>query len=371
MTKILLSLGLLAFTVTAAFAQNPAPPPSRVEADGRVTFSYRAPADVKEVTLRGQWKNAPIAMAKGERGDWSVTLEGVPAGVWEYSFDLGGVPTIDPRNPYFKPQRSPEKSILHVPSNPPAPWDWQDVPHGTVHTHDYTSKVLGRQRQVIVYTPPGYEIEAAKKYPLLVLQHGSGDDQRTWIAHGKANWIFDNLIAQKKAVPMVVMMIDGHPLGLGAQNYRVEGVANAMDAFQKELFEDALPIVEKLYRVEKDPAQRGICGLSMGGDQALTTGIAFRDRFAWVGVFSANTFNAEDSKKYLSDADSINKSLRLLWIAIGREDMPKFPRNETFVAFLKEKGIKHTYEVSDGGHWWPIWRKHLSEFTPLIFQAAN
>jgi 1,4-alpha-glucan branching enzyme len=168
--KRLLALAVVAFTSVQA---QDAASPNSAKSDGRIAFGVRAP-NAKEVTLRGQWSKEPIALARNNEGIWSATLEAVPAGVWEYSFSVDGLNILDSTNPSFKPQRQPGKSILHVPSNPPAPWDWQDVPHGSIHTHGYASKALGRPREIVVYTPPGYERDAEKKYPLLVLQHGSG-----------------------------------------------------------------------------------------------------------------------------------------------------------------------------------------------------
>ena len=353
-----------------AMAQLSAPPPvpeqTLVMRTGRVIFSLNA-GDARTVVLRGQWQKEPIALTRGGKGQWSVDVEKVPAGVWEYSFVVDGLNVIDPGNPAIKPQRKPGKSILHIPATPPAAWDWQDVPHGTVHTHSYLSKSLGKPREVVVYTPPGYELALEKKYPLLVLQHGSGDNEKAWVAHGKAHWIFDNLIAQGKAKPFVVMMIDGHPLGQfpreQAEARRAEGVA----AFQRELFEDALPLVESLYRVEADRTQRAIAGLSMGGGQALNTGLAYPDRFAWIGAFSAGGLSKEAGEKLLADSAAINGALRLLWIAVGQGDAAK-ARNEQFIAVLKEKGVKHEWRLTEGDHSWPVWRRYLAEFAPLLFK---
>jgi len=278
---------------------------------------------------------------------------------------VDGMNVMDSQNPASKPQREPQKNVLHISSTPPAPWDWQDVPHGTVHQHGYMSKALGRPRELRVYTPPGYELSGDKKFPLLVLQHGSGDNQRTWVEHGKAHWILDNLIAAGKARPMIVVMIDGHPLGstkFGDEAKR----AQAMDAFRRELFEDALPLTESLYRVEKDAAHRAIAGLSMGGWHSLTVGLGNMDRFAWVGSFSGVPPEPAVAQSFLGDPAAANAKLRLLWIAVGKDDFLR-KRNEEFIASLKEKGIAHTWELSEGAHAWPVWRGYLAEFAPLLF----
>jgi len=357
---------------TLALAQNrPQPIVSPEIEGGRVTFRLRA-AQAKEVTLRGQWSREPLALAKGEDGVWSVTAAAVPAGVWEYSFQVDGLNVLDPLNTAFKPQRETGKSIVHIPGNPPNPWDWQDVPHGTVHEHRYNSKALGRPRELVVYTPPGYEKGLAgdsnPRYPLLVLQHGSGDNQATWVQHGKAHWILDNLIATGRARPMIVLMIDGHPLGQQARDAAPQRRGVALDAFRRELLEDALPLVESLYSIAPGAANRAICGLSMGGGQSLGVGLTNLDRFAWVGAFSAAPPSAEASQAILADPAASNAKLKLLWIGVGQDDFLK-SRNEEFVAALKDKGVKHEWRLTAGDHSWPVWRGYLAELAPLLFQS--
>jgi enterochelin esterase family protein len=273
-------------------------------------------------------------------------------------------------NPIFKPQREPGKSIVQIAGTPPNPWDFQDVPHGTVHQHGYASKALGRPRELWVYTPPGYEEaiagNSAARYRLLVLQHGSGDNHQTWVVHGKAHWILDNLIAAKKAKPMIVVMLDGHPLGTASRDAAPPQRGAAMDAFRRELFEDALPLVEARYRVEPDAAHRAIAGLSMGGGQSLSVGLANLDRFAWVGAFSAAPPAAETATAVLADPAGTNAKLKLLWIGCGKDDFLR-SRNEEFVGKLKEKAIRHEWELTAGDHSWPVWRGYLAEFAPKLF----
>jgi enterochelin esterase-like enzyme len=367
--RLLLAFCLSLLGFYSGIAQETAPPPAQAANAGRVGFSIRAP-EAKKVELRGQWSKEPIAMTRGEKGEWSVTIEKIPAGVWEYSFSVDGMNVLDAKNPSLKPQREPGKSILHVPSNPPAAWDWQDVPHGTVHTHGYSSKSLGRAREVVVYTPPGYEQQAEKKYPLLVLQHGSGDNQRTWVEHGKAHWIFDNLIALGKARPMVVMMLDGHPLGMVGREATDTKRISAQEAFERELFDDAMSLVESIYRVEKDAANRAIAGLSMGGAQSLSVGLTNLDRFAWVIAMSAGPPSAQRMEKFLADPAAANARLKLLWIGVGRDDFLR-QRSEQLTASLKEKGIHHEWRLTDGDHSWPVWRGYLAEVVPLLFQGIT
>lgn len=168
---------------------------------------------------------------------------------------------------------------------------------------------------------------------------------------------------------MIVVMLDGHPLGMAARGDEQKRNA-AMQAFRGELFDDALPLVESLYRVEPDPPQRAIAGLSMGGAQSLSIGLGDLGRFAWVGSFSGGLSNSEILQRFLADPAAANSKLKLLWIAIGKDD-PGKARNEELVASLKEKGIHHLWQLSAGDHSWPVWRRYLAEFAPLLFTDAK
>lgn len=357
-----------------ALAQNAARPASivspEIQAGGKVTFRIRAP-QAKEVQLRGQWSKEPVAMQSGEGGVFSATVDAVPAGVWEYSFVVDGLNVLDSQNPLSKPQRQPSKSILHIAGSPLNAWDWQAVPHGTVHQHSYDSKALGKPREVWVYTPPGYEQAAnsSQRFPLLVLQHGSGDNHQTWVVHGKAHWILDSLIASGKARPMIVAMLDGHPLGMVSRESPEQRRGAAMEAFRNELLDDAIPLVESLYRVAPGANNRAIAGLSMGGGQSLSVGLNNLDRFAWVGAFSAAAPSAETMQALFADPNATNSKLKLLWIACGQDDFLK-SRNEEFVAALKAKDIRHEWQLTAGDHSWPVWRRYLAEFAPKLFQTA-
>ncbi len=365
----------LALALFSVFLHAQAPDPPRpkpiispeIAEDRRVTFRLRAP-QAQSVELRGQWTKDKLPLTKGDNGVWSLTTGPVEAGVWEYSFIIDGLATIDPGNPAMKPQRSPSASILHLPGTPPNVWDFQDVPHGAVHQHTYLSKALGRPRECWIYTPPGYETDTAKHYPLLVLQHGSGDNQQTWVAHGKAHWILDNLIARGKARPMVVLMLDGHPLGAYPREAGADRTA-AMEAFSRELFEDAVPLTEARYRVEKGAANRAIAGLSMGGWHALSIGLAHLDRFSAIGAFSAAPPEESFVAPAFADVAGTNQRLKLLWIACGQDDFLR-ERNEQFVTRLKDAGINHEWHLTEGAHSWPVWRGYLAEFVPKLFPDA-
>lgn len=375
--KLAFSLLLLTSCLWTVPAADPPPanPPPRggrggqpvlrspeVAPDRRVTFRLRAPR-ATEVRINGQWPNGGADMTKDTNGVWSVTVGPVQPGVWEYSFQVDGVGMIDPANPSIKPMREPRTSILHLPSTPPQPWDFQKIPHGVVREHSYQSKPLDRLRHLSVYTPPGYDQKTGTRYPVLYLQHGSGDNQATWTAHGKAHWILDHLIAQGSARPMIVVMMDGHaaiPGSTGAQT-------NNTALFERDLLEEVIPFVEAQYRVRKNPANRALAGLSMGGGQALTVGLKHTDRFAWVGGFSSATPSNDAVAAALEDATGTNKRLKLLWIACGQEDF-LLQRNEQFIATLKDKGVRHEWHLTPGNHSWPVWRDYLVQFTPRLFQ---
>jgi enterochelin esterase family protein len=300
-------------------------------------------------------------MAKDTNGVWSVTLGPIEPGVWEYGFQVDGLSMIDPGNPAIKPMREPRTSILHLPGNPPLIHDFQDVPHGVVHEHTYRSKSLGRLRDLAVYTPPGYNAGRRARFPTLYLQHGSGDNQATWTVHGKAHWILDNLIAQRRAKPMVVVMMDGHAATPGP------GATNNTALFERDLLEDVMPFIETNYRVRTDAASRAIVGLSMGGGQSLTIGLNHPDRFAWVGGFSASVPAREAIPAVVENPASVNRKLKLLWIGCGRDDF-LLKRNEEFIALLDEKELRHEWHLTDGGHSWPVWRIYLAELAPRLFQ---
>jgi enterochelin esterase-like enzyme len=333
---------LLTCSALTAFAQKATPLISpELHDDHRVSFHLRAPK-AQSVSLRGQWDHQ-----------------------WEYSFIADGLTLLDPANAAMKPQRNPNTSILHLPATPPSPWDFQDVPHGTVHQHTYLSKALGRQRNAWVYTPPGYEAASGEKFPLLILQHGSGDRHETWVVHGKAHWILDNLIAAGKAVPMIVLMIDGHPLGQIPREMADKRSAS-LSAFKDELFQDALPLAERLYRISPAREQRAITGLSMGGWQSLSIGMTHLDRFAYVGSFSG-AVDENEIKSALDDATGTNAKLKLLWIACGEKDF-LLDRNNQLITTLKAHDIQHEWHLTPGDHSWPVWRDYLTQFTPKLFR---
>ncbi len=369
---------ILIASMSSSFSQStsstsnskPSTPPRRAPvispellSDGSVTFRLMAPK-AKEVKVSGQF-GKETSLNVDSNGLWSVNIPSVPSGVHEYHFTVDGLNVIDPQNSAVKPQRWPGVSILHVPSRPPAPWDLQDIPHGTLHEHTYLSKALGQWRHLVVYTPPGYTA-TARRLPVLYLAHGYSDKEETWTVHGKAHWILDHLIATGKVVPMIVVMPDAHALPPGSTPFEEYGPANSA-AFAKEVIQDIIPLVESNYKVSAKPASRAFAGLSMGGHHALTIALNHHETFSFVGAFSSAPPPVTAISKGLDHPEAVNKHLKLLWIACGQKDF-LFQRNEECDRLLKEKGVRHEYVVTEGDHSWPVWRRYLTEFTPKLFR---
>jgi len=306
-------------------------------------------------------------MTKDDQGVWSVTLGPLDPELYGYGFTIDGFRTADPMNREVKPMRSPTTSILEIPGNPPLLHEFQNVPHGTVRSHSYNSKSLGRLRHLRVYTPPGYD-EGRSRFPVLYLFHGSGDNEGTWTVLGRAHWILDNLIAQKKAKPMIIVMTDGHAASLQTTGMpSPDMISRNVTDFERDLLEDVLPFVEAKYRVRKDAANRAIAGLSMGGGQSLTIGLNHTDLFAWVGGFSSFVRNPEAAvAKALANPDATSKKLKLLWIACGKDDR-LIENARELSGLLKKKNFRHEFLETEGNHSWPVWRRYLAQFAPLLF----
>jgi enterochelin esterase-like enzyme len=336
-----------------------------VRADRTVTFRVRA-SNATNVTVSGEWPGGTKAMTNDGSGTWSVTVGPLEPDIYGYSFSINGFQTLDPANSAVKPARSVRTSILEVPGTPPLIHEFNaSVPHGTVRSHWYQSKALGVRRGLHVYTPPGYD-KSRKDFPVLYLFHGSGDNDATWTALGRAQVILDNLLAQKKAVPMIIVMTDGHA-AFSQPSTNAEARARNTRAFESDLIGDVMPFIEENYRTINKREGRAIIGLSMGGGQSLSVGLNHLDKFAWLGAMSAATPDEAAVAKAFEKAEDTNKQLKLFWVAIGKDDF-LLRRNEDFDKLLTSKGIKHTYKVTDGNHSWPVWRRYLAEFAPMLFK---
>jgi enterochelin esterase family protein len=371
-------LSLLLFISANCWAQaQPAPVPQppaalnspEVHADGSVTFRFRDPnAHEVLLTLEGA---KPVPMEKDDQGVWSLTTAVLAPDLYGYAFVADGIGLIDPSNPLMKPNLLHTQSQVHVPGPASLPWEINDVPHGLVHHHFYKSGVVGDQRDFFVYTPPGYDPRAKRSYPVLYLLHGFSDDATGWTAVGRANVILDNLIAQGKAKPMIVVM----PLGYGAPEIVVQGPGafatdlrkRNYDRFMRALFTEVMPQVETTYRVSKDRKSRAIAGLSMGGAESLLTGLNNLDKFAWVGAFSSGGITEDFDGQFPGLDSKANEKLRLLWIACGTDDR-LIDLNRKVRTWLDSKGVHYTPIETPGAHVWMVWRRNLADFTSLLFK---
>jgi enterochelin esterase-like enzyme len=353
----------------AAGGVRPNPPPlvsPEVRADRTVTFRLRAPK-ASEVTVSGEFGNRP--MTNDGAGLWSATLGPLEPDLYGYGFSVDGVRLLDPANSSVKPMRSPTTSILDVPAGKPLPHDFvPEVPHGTVRLHWYQSKSLGKRRNLCVYTPPGYDQKPDLRYPVLYLFHGSGDNEATWTVLGRAHLIADNLLAQGKTKPMIIVMTDGHAAFAQPAAGAGDEAARNRNAFQRDLLEDVMPFVEANYRTRPDRENRAIIGLSMGGGQSLSIGLNRLDLFAWVGGMSSAVRSPEQTvAAALADAKATNEKLKLLWFGCGKDDF-LLKQNQEFDTLLTDRGIKHEFALTAGTHSWRVWRPYLVEFLPKLFK---
>lgn len=359
-------------TQTRAFS-----PPSvklvspEVHADRTVTFRFRSPHAKKVLLVLAGAK--PAAMKKGHDGVWTITTAPLAPEFYGYLFQADGVDLIDPSNSALKPNLLSVQSELHVPGPASLPWELNNVPHGIIHHHFYHSKVVGDDRDYYVYTPPGYDADTKQSYPVLYLLHGFSDDASGWTSVGRANVILDNLIAQGKAKPMIVVM----PLGYGAPEILAGGFSamdrnhplrdNNFSKFTEALLNEVLPQVELQYRVIADRTSRAIAGLSMGGAESLLTGLNHLDQFAWIGSFSAGGLPEDFSADFQHLKASDNSRIRLLWIACGTDD-PLLKDNRNLKQWLTSQQIRYVSIETPGMHDWMVWRDNLANLAPLLFQ---
>jgi enterochelin esterase-like enzyme len=348
--------------------QAPAPVrPVEISSDGGVTFHFRDP-NAKQVSLVLEGEKQPLPMQRDDEGVWSVTTDPLAPDYYRYAFLADGVTLLDQFDPLLKPDLFTRWNVVHVPGPASLPWEMNDVPHGVVHHHFFHSPVIGDDRDFYVYTPPGYDPRGKESYPVLYLLHGFGGVASDWTSTGHANVILDNLIAQGKARPMIVVMPLGYGLPLIPDPYRPSfNVADPnLKGFRDSLFGEVMPQVEKTYRVSKDRDSRAIAGLSMGGGESLFVGLNDLDRFAWIGAFSSGVEGNFDSALPLVDAKA-NSKLRMLWIACGEDD-PLLSGNQNLRAWLQAKGVRFTWVETPGAHSWQVWRRNLANFAPLLFQ---
>lgn len=351
--------------LTLATAEGREPPDSpEILEDRRVIFRYEDPT-AKNVSVKGVHRTL-VEMKRNPKGIWSATVGPMDPGLYDYSFMVDGEQTIDPSNPAVKPDRNPDTSSLEITTDTPLFYQWSDVPHGTVHLQSYFSKPLKRLRRLRVYTPPGYEQDTAKRYPVLYLFHGTGDTEATWTEFGRAHLILDNLIASGKVVPMLLVMPDGHA---DLQEEEGDHKANFVK-FEADILNSVLPLVDSSYRTIPTAAGRAINGLSMGGMQSLEIGLNHPDLFAYVGGMSAYVPNPDDLLARALKNKNINDQLKLLWISIGKDDF-LLKDAESFHKYLQKHEIKLKWTLTPGTHEWTVWREYLRDFAPALFQTEG
>jgi enterochelin esterase family protein len=370
-----------------ALAQSPegVPAPSninqsgypRILPDNRVVFQVRA-ASASQVQID---LGHLYDMRKDDSNVWTVTTDPQVPGFHYYSLVIDGVSVSDPASEsFFGTGRM--SSALEIPETGANFYTVQDVPHGDIRSRWYFSKVTSSWRRLNIYTPPGYDKEKRKKYPVLYIQHGGGEDETGWAVQGRTDIILDNLIAAGKAKPMLVVMANGNvPAPGGARGgYNSAGMAG----YANELLNNIVPFIEDNYRVLANARSRALAGLSMGGGQAFFVGLGNKDKFASIGIFSTGLFggvgggrggmssvvgpfNAEEQMPgLLTNAKSFNHSLKVFYISVGEED-PRLEPTKKAVADFKSHGLNVEFAPFPGGHEWQVWRKSLHDFAQRIF----
>jgi enterochelin esterase family protein len=335
--------------------------------DHRVVFHIAAPK-AAEVVFTADWLLDSPKMTKDDKGVWSVTLGPLEPGSYIYSYTVDGVAMADPVNPRIKLRARGSGSLFEVPGETAELWQPRGVPHGKVEINWQRSTVLnGETRQFWIYTPPGYDADLTRKYPVLYLLHGSNDTPAGWTTAGTANFIFDNLIAEKKAVPMIVVMPFGHAVPINAGR----GGANNTLLYESYLLKDVLPYVDSNYRTLQSPESRAVAGQSMGGEQALVYGFSHPDLFGAIGALSPSMPRelAERWAPVLADnPKTTNSKWKVIWIGCGRTDPQHLTASRRIAATLEEHGIKHVYWETEGAHNYALWQRQLVQFVPLLFR---
>lgn len=389
--KILKVLSLILVSSISAFAQqNVGTAASSVESpvigsDGSVTLRLKAP-HAESVKIIGDWNpDGAAAMEKHADGVWEYVTSPLPSEMYTYRFDIDGIITVDPANPFVRRDVGNVFSIFYVGNGPADYYQVRDIPHGNVSQVWYSSEILGASRRMNVYTPPSYN-SGNRKYPVLYLLHGSGGDENAWLELGHVNRIMDNLIAEGKIEEMIVVMPNGNPGMTAAPGETAEGLdykpvmSNRLPGFKNGKYEASFPeivkYIDRNYRTVSDKKHRAIAGLSMGGFHTLTISANYPDMFDYVGLFSAGfPDNGPSSVKVYQEMDKkvrrqAEKGYRLYWIGCGDSDIFKlYPKSESFAGKLKTYGDNQVvFHGTSGGHVWKNWRQYLLDFAPRLFR---
>ena len=354
---------------TPASSNVPASQYPKVHSDLRVTFRVAAPAAQKVQLQPGGNDNGlgkgPIDMTRDEKGVWTVTTPPAVPGFHYYWFLIDGFAANDPGSEtYFGWNR--QTSGIEIPDRVDF-YEAKNVPHGEIRSRWYFSKVTQQWRRAYVYTPPDYDSNVKARYPVLYLQHGSGESERGWSTQGRAHFILDNLIAAKSAVPMIVVMENG----MVAKEPSAPAGGRGNEAFGKVVVQDLVPMIDATYRTKADRVNRAIAGLSMGAGHAMQIGLTNMDLFAWVGSFSGGMRDFNVSTSFggaFADAAAFQKKMRLLWIGAGRAETAMFDAGRKASESLKQAGIPAVFFECAFAHEWQTWRYSLHDFAPRLFR---
>lgn len=385
---VALLIGVTMFAQQALWGSAPVVSPE-IHGNNTVTFRFKAPKAVR-VQLTGDFlpvqKNAKfeapgiVDLKEGQEGVWEYTTpEPLKPELYSYSFIVDGLRVNDPANVYLIRDVSTLTNIFIIGGDRADFYKVNPVPHGTVSRVWYDSPALGLERRMTVYTPAGYET-GGKRYPVLYLLHGMGGDEEAWISLGRTAQILDNLIAQGKAKPMIVVMPNGNASQEAAPGESSRGMVpptmqlpKTMEGSYEQAFPEIVKFIDKNYRTIKSKSGRAIAGLSMGGFHSLHISKQYPDMFNYVGLFSAAIMpNKEVSSPIYENMEGklkvqFDKNPALYWIAIGKTDF-LYKANEEYRKLLDKKGYKYTYYESDEGHIWKNWRIYLTEFVPMLFR---
>jgi len=348
-----------------------------IHADNSVTFRLLAPL-ADSVSVTGDFAQGHNKMTKDADGVWSFTTRTLPSELYTYAFTANGLQMNDPNNVHYRRDVASTLNVLLVGGGQADIYKVNNVPHGTVAKRWYESPGNKTDRRITIYTPPGYE-SGNTSYPVLYLLHGMGGDEEAWPTLGRATQIIDNLIAEGKAKPMIIVMPNGNVAQEAAPGESSEGfykptfrLPNTMDGKYEETFIDIINFVDKNYRTVRNKSGRAIAGLSMGGFHSFHISRYYPNSFDYVGLFSAAVMPNENAKSsvYKNIEDTLLKQkqngYKLYWIGIGKDDF-LYQANTDFRKKLDGINFKYAYRESEGGHTWRNWRVYLSEFLPLLF----
>lgn len=332
--------------------------------DNRVMFKLKADAQKVQVDLGKKYD-----LVKDAEGYWTITTDTISEGFHYYSLLIDGVALADPASETFYGMGRMASGI-EIPSRNGSFYALKDVPHGDVRMKRYYSPAFNSWKRIYVYTPPAYENNPGEKYPVLYLLHGGGEDERGWSTQGKTDLILDNLIADQKAKPMLIVMMDGNVGGGGLANFG----ERTLQQFENELTQVVVPFVEKNYRAKTGSGDRALAGLSMGGLQTLHAGLRNSQLFSYLGVFSSGWFAnnptlSDPQYAFMKEnASLIKNNIKLFWISMGGQQDIAYNNCKVMMQKFDEIGVAYKYSEYPGGHTWPVWRHDLFKFAQEIFR---